>query len=59
MSRIVFADFGVRRHAPQPVPVRPGEEKPEMTWQICPVTKRPVMVWTLPEPASLPVAASA
>jgi hypothetical protein len=56
---IIFPEFGARRHTQQKLVPPPVEPKPELTWQMCPVTQRPVMVWTLPEPLSLPIAATA
>jgi hypothetical protein len=56
---IIFPVFGKQQTTP--VAETRADDKPVLAWAICPVTQRPVMVWTLPEPeiAALPVAACA
>jgi len=56
---IIYPAFGKQQTTP--ATHARVDDKPVLAWRICPVTQRPVMVWTLPEPeiAALPAAARA
>jgi hypothetical protein len=58
---IIRPDFASPRQSPRGARAEDtrAEEKPALAWRICPVTNRPVMVWTLPEPRIMRMPASA
>ncbi len=56
---IIFPVFGKQQTTP--VAETRADDKPVLAWRVCPVTNRPVMVWTVAEPeiAAMPAAACA
>jgi len=60
---IIFPVFGSPKQTQQTAQAAAtrADDKPVLAWRICPVTKRPVMVWTVAEPhiEALPAVACA